>query len=158
MSNKPKIKIIDDSIIRDEIYNLYEKTNQVLLAKWSLAIAKHILFLVGIDYKSVEVITEGFEINERWQAGNARMHNVRQAGLKIHKLARETDDNIHQTALRVVGQAIGSGHMGEHAMIASDYAIKAIGLLTAYDLDSITKERKWQLEELKKINQSNEET
>ena len=156
MSTKPKIKIVDDSILREEIDNLYETTNQVLLAKWSLSIAKHILVLVGMDYESIDVILEGFEANEMWQSGNARMHDVRQSGFKIHKLARETENEVHKTALRVVGQAVGSGHMREHSMVASDYATKVIGLLSANDLGSITKERMWQLEELKKIIICNE--
>lgn len=158
MSTKPKIKIVDDSILREEIDNLYETTNQVLLAKWSLSIAKHILVLVGMNYESVDVILEGFEVNEMWQSGNARMHDVRQSGFKIHKLARETENEVQQTALRVVGQAVGSGHMREHSMVASDYAIKVIGLLSANDIGSITKERMWQLEELKTIIKSNELT
>ena len=156
MSSKPKIKIVDDSSIRDEIFKLYESTNQLLLAKWSISIARHILNLVGIDYKTVDVIREGLEVNERWQLGTARMYDVRQAGFKIHKLARENNNNkVYQTALRVVGQAVGSGHMSEHSIVASDYAVKVVGLLFSNDLDSITKERKWQLEELMKIIKSN---
>ena len=151
MGTKPKIKIVDDSAIRKEIDELCEKTSQIVLAKWSLAIAKHILLLVEIDYNSVDEILKGFEINEMWQSGNARMHDVRQIGFKVHKLARECDDEIHKTALRVVGQAVGSGHMREHSMVASDYAIQVVGMMTSYDKSAISDERKWQLEELKKM-------
>ncbi len=158
MSTKPKIKIVDNPIIREKIDNLYETTNQVLLAKWSLSIAKHILLIVGIDYKSIDVIMEGFEVNELWQSGNARMHDVRQSGFKVHKLARDMENEIHKTALRVVGQAVVSGHMREHSMVASDYAIKLIGLLYENDLDAISTERTWQLNELKKIIKNNGQT
>ncbi len=82
---------------------------------------------------------------------------VRQSGFKVHKLARETKSTVHQTALRVVGQAIASGHMREHSMVASDYAIKVINLQFSNDLDLITKERKWQLEELITIIDTNEQ-
>jgi len=58
MSTKPKIKMVDDSILREEIDHLYEITNQVLLAKWSLSIAKHILDLVVMGYESADVILE----------------------------------------------------------------------------------------------------
>ncbi|HZK33167.1 MAG TPA: hypothetical protein VFC60_01585 [Tissierellaceae bacterium] len=94
---------------------VYEKTNQVDLAKWSLLIAKRILDIVDIDYYSAKEIVNGFKVNELWQIGEARIHDVRQAGLKIHKLARESGSEIKKTALRVVGQAVGSGHMREHA-------------------------------------------
>lgn len=157
MATKPKIKIVDDSFIRDKIDTLYEKTNRVLLAKWSISMAKHIFDLVGFDYKTSEVIIEGFKVNEMWQIGKARMYDVRQSGFKVHKLARETKSTLHQTALRVAGQAIASGHMPEHSMVASDYAIKVINLQFANDLDLITRERKWQLEELMIIIDTNEQ-
>ena len=49
------------------------------------------------------------------------------------------------------GQAVASGHMREHAMVASDYAIKTIGLISSNDIQDITTEREWQLNELKKL-------
>ena len=152
MPTKVKIKIKDNSELRMKIDALYEKTNQVDLAKWSLLMAKHILDIVDIDYHSVDEIVNGFKVNELWQIGEARMHDVRQAGFKIHKGARESDSEIIKTALRVVGQAVGSGHMREHAMVASDYAIKTINLISLNDFDAVTKERKWQLNELKKFH------
>ena len=152
MLTKVKIKIEDNSELRTKIDELYKKTNQVDLAKWSLLMAKHILDIVDIDYHSVEEIVNGFKVNELWQIGEARMHDVRQAGFKIHKLARDSDSDIKKTALRVVGQAVGSGHMREHAMVASDYTIKTINLICPNDFDAITKEREWQLNELKKFH------
>lgn len=153
MSTKVKIKIEDNSELRTKIDQLYERTNQVDLAKWSLSIAKHILELVEIDYLSIDEIVNGFKINELWQEGKSRIHDVRQAGFKIHKIARESDSEIKRTALRVVGQAVGSGHMKEHAMVASDYAVKTINLVHPNNSEAVTRERKWQLNELKKINQ-----
>ena len=151
MPTKPKIKIIDNSELRNEIYNIYENMDQINIAKWSLSMAKHILKIVDIDYESINEITEGFRINELWQIKEARVHDVRQAGFKIHKIARESDSEIKKTALRVVGQAVGTGHMREHGMVASDYAVKTIGLMSFNDLESITLEREWQLNEIKKF-------
>lgn len=151
MSTKVKIKIIDNTNLRDEIDGLYDKMSQVILAKWSLLIAKRILELADIDYSSIDEVIDGFKANELWQAGKVRMHDVRQAGFKIHKVARECDSEIKKTALRVVGQAVSSGHMKEHAMVASDYAVKTIGLITSNDIDSVTLERQWQLNQLKQF-------
>jgi hypothetical protein len=125
--------------------------DQISLAKWSLSMAKHILKTVDIDYKTIDEIVEGFRINELWQVKETKMHDVRQAGFKIHKIARECDSEIKKTALRVVGQAVGSGHMKEHAMVASDYAIKTIGLINSNNMEAITLEREWQLNEIKKF-------
>jgi len=151
MTTKVKIKIIDNSELREKIDELYEKISQVNLAKWSLLMAKHILDIADIDYNSIDAIVDGFMVNELWQTGNARMHDVRQAGLKIHKIARECNSEIKKTAFRVTGQAVASGHMREHAMVASDYAIKTIGLISSNDIDAITFEREWQFNELKKF-------
>lgn len=149
---KAKIKIKDNSELRNAIDELYESMNQIGAAKWSVAVAKHLLKTLGIDYEIIEEIKQGFTINELWQAKAARGHDVRQAGFKIHKIARECDNEIRKTALRAVGHAVGSGHMKEHAMVASDYAIKAIGLATANDMEAITLERQWQLKEIKKLS------
>lgn len=43
MPTTVKIKIEDNSELRTKIDELYEKTNQVDLAKWSLLMAKHVL-------------------------------------------------------------------------------------------------------------------
>ena len=124
MHTKPKIKIKDNSELREQIDELYEGVSQVNLAKWSIIVAKHILEIADIDYNSMDEIVEGFKVNELWQIGKARMHDVRQAGFKIHKIARECDSEIKKSALRVAGQAVASGHMREHAIVASDYAVK----------------------------------
>ena len=151
MPTKAKIKIVDNERLRNDIDRLYDEATQVDLAKWSIEIAKHILDTVDIDYNSIDEIVEGFRINKSWQTGRAGMHDVRQAGFKIHKLARECDNQIHTAALRVAGQAVANGHMREHAMVTADYAVKTIGLLTSNDVDAITRERAWQYNELKKI-------
>jgi len=151
MVTQVKIKIKDNVKLRFEIDELYENLSQIDLAKWSLKIVKRILRVADIDYKNIDVIVEGFKINELWQKGKVRMHDVRQAGFKIHKLARNSNSEIQKSAFRTVGQAVASGHMKEHAIVASDYAIKTIGLITNNNMDAITKERKWQLNELNKL-------
>jgi len=151
MHTKVKIKIQDDIELRLKIDKLYEKTSQIDLSKWSILIAKHILNIVEIDYHSIDEIVNGFKINELWQVGEARMHDVRQASLKIHKLARESDSEIKKTAFRVVGQTVATGHMKEHAMVASDYAVKTINLIGPNDFNAINQEREWQYKELKAI-------
>lgn len=92
-------------------------------------------------------------MNESWQKGNARMHDVRQAGFKIHQLAKSGQDIVIQTALRVVGQAVAIGHMRKHAMVSSDYAVKVINLLFPNDVNAVRQERFWQIEHLKSIEE-----
>jgi len=149
MASKVKIKIKDIVELREQLDCIYESKSQIQLAQWALNLAKHILELVNYEYKTNTVIQDGFATNEKWQIGEARMHDVRQAGFKVHKLARESTDIITQNALRVVGQAIGTGHMREHAMVASDYAVKVINLKFTEDMEAVKKEREWQIKTIK---------
>ena len=149
MSTRVKIKINDNMELRSQLDEIYEKRSKVQMSQWAISLAKHILEFVNYDYHNCEVIQDGFKTNERWQKGEARMHDVRQAGFKIHKIAKDCPDLVIQTALRVTGHAVSTGHMKEHAMVASDYAIKLINLMFPKDMGAVTRERKWQLAALK---------
>jgi hypothetical protein len=149
MATKTKIKIIDNPGLRSEIDELYEQTSQINLANWAIHCAKHIVPLADFektDFSSVEI---GFRTNELWQTGKASVHEVRLAGFKIHELARQCKSEVAKNAIRTVGQAVGVGHMREHAMVCSDYAIKTVQLAFPGQMDKITQERQWQLNELK---------
>lgn len=86
MPTIPKIKIVDDSDLRAEIDNIYEQTNQVSLAKWAIKCAKNVLTCLPDENIDLSVVEIGFEINKRWQAGKASVHEVRQAGFKFMSL------------------------------------------------------------------------
>ena len=150
MATKVKIKIVDDRVLRREIDELYEGMNDVSLAKWAISIARHSLELASWDEEAIEFVNDGIHINQLWQEGQVRVKDVREASFTVHKAARACDDPLKKTILRVVGHAIATGHMKAHAMVASDYAIKAMGLISLNDIETVTKERKWQLESLRK--------
>lgn len=151
MATKAKIKIMDNQELRGAIDALNEKMDQIVLAKWSIELVKHIIESMEMDQETLDEIKKGIGINEQWQLGNLGVHEVRLAALAMHKLARESDDEVKKTVLRAVGHAIASGHMKEHAMVASDYATKAVGLISKNDEASITSERQWQLMSLEEI-------
>lgn len=151
MATKTKIKIVDNSTVRIKIDDLYEQTDQIDLAKWAIKCAKHILPFSDIEKHDKTSIENGFKINELWQIGNASIHEVRQAGFKIHEVARQCKSEIAKNAIRAAGQAVAVGHMREHAMVCSDYALKTIELAFLNNTDKITEERQWQLNELKQI-------
>jgi hypothetical protein len=129
MATKTKIKIIDNSGLRSEIDKLYEQTSQINLAKWAIKCAKHILSLADPGEINLSSIENGFITNELWQSGKASVHEVRQAGFKIHEIARQCKSETAKNAIRTAGQAVGVGHMREHAMVCSDYATKTIQLI-----------------------------
>lgn len=143
-----KIKIIDNDEIRNEIDKLYERQEQVTLAKWSLEMEKRIIQITNFNVNKYPEIQDGFDINELWQNGRARMYDVRQIGFKIHKVARQQQNELNKNIVRVIGQAVASGHMMEHSMVTSDYAVKVINILYNNDINKIAEERTWQLEKL----------
>lgn len=149
MATKVKIKINDIPELRATLDAIYEEKTQLQLAQWAVKLAEHTLTLVGYNYEADAVIQNGFDTNRQWQSGEVRMFDVRQAGLMVHQLAKACNDPIIQAALRVAGQAVGTGHMREHAMVASDYTIKAINLKYPGDISAVKAEREWQIKTLK---------
>ena len=147
-----KIKIVDNSSLRAEVDALYKLTNQVDLAKWAIKCAKHAMNLIKSDTIDLTIIENGFKINEHWQIGKTSVHEVRLAGFKIHQVARQCKSEIQKNAFRAAGQAVGVGHMREHAMVCADYVIKTIQLMYPNQFEKITEERQWQLNELKQYN------
>jgi len=150
MATKAKIKIVDNSSLRTEIDEIYEQTNQINLAKWAIKCAKHVLPFTESEKIDMMPIDNGLKINELWEQGKVSVYEVRQAGFKIHEVARQCKSEIVKNAIRTIGQAVGVMHMREHAMVCSDYAIKTIQLVFPDQIDKITQERQWQLNELKK--------
>ncbi len=66
MSDKPKIKILDNSELRDKLLSLTKKAEQVDLANWAINCAKHILDLSN-EKTNLEIVNFGFETNKLWQ-------------------------------------------------------------------------------------------
>lgn len=151
MYSAAKIKIRDDSELRKQIFELFDKCDHKISVTWSLEVAKHALKMAGIDYESIPDISNGFLVIERWQCKEAVVCEVRQAALKIHGAARRADSEIIKAALRAAGHAVASGHMKDHVMVASDYAVKMVEIMFSGDDIKIAQERKWQLEQLEKI-------
>lgn len=145
MATRLKLKIVDDCGLRSEIDALYEKSSQIVLAQWAIQCAKHILNVVDLSTLDCSSITHGFYVSELWQAGKASVHEVRQAGFSIHAFARQCPSVCIKNAIRTAGQAVGVGHMREHAMVCSDYAVKTVQLAFPGRLEKISEERQWQM-------------
>lgn len=148
---RAKIKIKDNLTLRQEIFDLSLQLDQIILAKWALLLAKRSLRVLDIDYHAIREIDEAISLNELWQINKAKVSDVRKASFVVHKLAREAESEIKKAVLRAVGHAVASAHVKEHALVASDYAVKVVGLFTSNDMKAIIEEREWQLNELKQL-------
>lgn len=140
--------------MRSEIDTLAEWADQITLCRWALIIARRVLPYLEQEFPDCQAVKEGFEIQQQWQAGLARMHDVRQAGFRIHEIARQCRSDTAKYAARTAGQAVGVGHMREHAMVCSDYVIKTLNCDPVKNSDDIRREREFQLEELRKLQKT----
>ncbi len=146
MATKVKLKINDNLNLRDKLDSVYETASKIQVARWALNLATHILQISANEYLNNEIIKNGFQVNYLWQEEKANMNNVRQAGFKVHKLAKQCQDESIRIALRVVGHCVATGHMKEHGMIGSDYAIKYMNLVFPNNNEAVKKEREWQID------------
>jgi len=143
MKTRLKLKIDDIKELREKLISIYERKTHAQMAKYSVLLAKHIIEFS--DFPINDMIEEGFSINEKWQRNEAKTYTVRLVGFKMHELARNSKDLKTQIVYRVIGHAVSSAHMKEHAIVASDYAIKLINLICLKDIDAVKKEREYQI-------------
>lgn len=141
-----KIKIIDSLDIRRKIDEEAYTLSQADLFDWAIRCAKHILSLTDITFEENESLRNGLAISESWKLGKVTTAEVRKAAFAIHKSARECDNELGKTALRVWGQALSVAHMSAHAMVGADYAIKVVQKRYKNNISKIEEERLWQLE------------
>src|SRR5699024_7343315 len=144
-NSRPKIKIVDNINLRNNIEKELEKLPQKLLAQWALNIATPYLDYLDNHLKNDSRINLGIETLEKRMNRNIKAYDLRQVGFTVNELAKESKTNISKYSARSFAQAIATGHMRGHAMVSSDYAIKAVNTLTDNSLDASTKERERQL-------------
>ena len=147
---RPKIRIADDAEQRDRLCRLLVTQNQHDLATWAMQCVQHILPLLP-DAVEADAVHDAFGLLKRWQNGQADVAQLRQTGFALHKLAKEQQNPVATAVLRAAGQAVGVGHMKEHAPVCGDYAVKAVGLANEQNPQAVSQERQWQLEQLQQI-------
>ena len=141
-----KIKVLDSDDLRKQLDSYYQAASQETCARFGRDLVEHLIELTGSQVGQEPDIEAGWAVSQACLAGQTRMHDVRQAGFKIHALAKQAENPLEQALLRVIGHAVATSHMKEHAMVASDYAIKLINLAYRDDLAVVQKERQWQLD------------
>ncbi|MEK4004294.1 putative immunity protein [Paenibacillus sp. FSL H3-0333] len=143
--SSPKIKIIDNSNLRNRIEEALEKLPQKLLAEWALRVATPYLDYLDDSLKDDPRIHLGIETLEKRIDGRIRAFDLRKVGFVVNELAKESKTEISKHAARSFAQAIATGHMRGHALVSSDYAIKTTNSLTNNSIEASTKERERQL-------------
>jgi hypothetical protein len=142
-------KIDDIPELRIELENIFTHKTHGEMVKYCLLLGQHILKITNIE--PCNEIKESFEINKKWLNGEtgkgfAKFQIARNAAGKLLDMARDEKDLIKQKIYRVMAQIATSPHVKNHALWASDYAVKLINTLYPNNFDEVKKERAIQIE------------
>lgn len=144
--SEPKIKITDNIELRNKIEETLERMPQKTLAQWALRVSVSYLDFLDDPLKEDPRIELGMETLRKRIDGTIGAFDLRKVGWIVQGLAKESTSDVSKYSARSFAHAIATGHMRGHALVCSDYAMRATNLLTDDDLDSSTKERRRQLE------------
>ncbi|MDR0636726.1 MAG: hypothetical protein LBF87_06575 [Treponema sp.] len=142
-------KIDDIPELRIELENIFNGKSHKEMVKYCLLLGQHILKITNIE--PCNEIIEIFEINKKWLNGEtgkgfAKFQIARNAAGKLLNLARDEKEPIKQKFYRVMAQIANSPHVKDHALWASDYAVKLINIISPDNFDEVKKEREKQIE------------
>lgn len=150
------IKKIDDiPDLRIELADIFESRSRKEAAKYSLLLGRHILDMTNTE--PCNEIIEGFQINQNWQDGKtggkgfAKFQPARDAAFRLMRLAHDEKEPIKEKIYRIMAQIAAVPHVKNHALIASDYAVKLINSLYPNNLDEVRKERDTQIRLMKSV-------
>jgi hypothetical protein len=142
-------KIDDIPDLRIELEKIFDSKSHEEMVKYSILLGQHILKITNTE--PCNEIIEGFNIIKKWQdgvtgKGFAKFQGARNIADKLLKLARDEKDPIKEKVFRVMAQVTNTPHVKNHALWASDYAIKLINKMYPNNFDEVTRERKIQIE------------
>jgi hypothetical protein len=147
-------KIDDISELRIELEKIFDNKSHKEMVEYCLLLGQHILKVTNME--PCNEVTESFEINKKWLNGEtgkgfAKFQIARNAAGKLLELARNEKDQIKQKFYRVMAQIANSPHVKNHALWASDYAVKLINTMYPNNFDEVKKEREMQIELMKSV-------
>lgn len=138
------VKKLDDiPELKQNLIAVFDAKTHRRISNYSLLLADHILQLTNTPKD--ETLESCYQVNRRWQDGEAHFQEARDIADQMHVLARHETDLTHATVLRVMGQVAVTPHVKRHALIASDYAVKVVNLLYPGNWDEVRKERELQI-------------
>ena len=142
-------KIDDIPDLRIELENIFNKKSHEEMVKYSVLLGQHILKITNTEL--CNEIAECFDVIIKWQNGEtgkgfAKFQAARNVAYKLLKLAHNEKDPIKEKVYRIMAQVANTPHVKNHALWASDYAIKLVNKMYSNNLDEVKKERIIQIE------------
>lgn len=129
---------------------LLDKARHYALAQWAADCAEHVLPLFVARHPDDDRPDRAIAAARAWAAGNASAGQARQAAIAAHAAARGATDESARAAARAAGHAAATAHMGDHALGAAAYSVKAAALAApAIDAaEAEERESRWQRDRL----------
>jgi hypothetical protein len=134
---------------------LIKNIGQITAALWAAKCAEHVLHYFESEYPDVWP-RKAIEAAFRWARGEATVGEARDAALSAHSAARDAEGEAASFAARAAGHAAAAAHVKAHAAGALNYAVKAAAAAAGKEgaQAAITKEREWQYERLKSLEET----
>jgi hypothetical protein len=129
----------------------YSKTDQVLLAGWSLDCAERVLAFFEQTAPLDNRPHQALEAGREWmRTGIFRMPAIRGASLAAHAAAKDVkSDPPASFAAHACGQAVATAHVPQHAYGGAYYALKALAASDSGNAAQlVAKELAWQSQHL----------
>jgi Imm-5 like putative immunity protein len=127
------------------------RPDQKILALWAADCAERVLPYFEDKYPNDERPRDAIVTLRQWiSTGVFNMAVIRGASLSAHAAAKGKKEEDAVFAAHAAGQAVGTAHVVTHALGSSLYAIRAVAAHSGNVDDGLIKERRWQLQRLRK--------
>ena len=141
---EPKIRIDDDPELRSRLEAKVSSSGNKVLALWAMGLAEHVASSIEDSDPVGRAVSLCSEVVDGFIDGSMDVGEIRRRGFAVHALARDSE-GVEQVVIRTIGHALSVCHMRDHAMVASDHAVKVINILYPGDMGAVSDERVWQL-------------
>lgn len=148
---KRKIKIVDNDNLRTELITLINSQTDELLLDFALKITYITFDKISLDYKENIYIQQAVNSFSKWRKNDMKLSDLRKVIFNIHKLAKNELDYQKQVSLRVLGHALATAHTINHLIVATDYQIKLINILSNNSYEESTQTRLLQIKILEDL-------
>ena len=124
-----------------------------LLARWAADCAEHVLPLFAHRRPDDDRPRLAIEAARAWSRGEITVGEARAAAVGAHAAARDASEDVACAVARACGHAVATAHMGDHALGAAAYAVRAVKLASpTHNAETAgDREDQWQLERLPEV-------
>ncbi len=143
-ANGHLIRNVDDMAeLKHELIALSETKSHRQLAEYALLLAEHVVDTAGLERTGA--VAACFDAVAGWLAGQVTVRQALDMAGALNARARDEREPVTCKALRALGQVAATPHVRWHPLVAAEYAVVMINLLSPKDIEAVKRERELQL-------------